>query len=78
MQITVTELQETVVSFKKLCVLLVTLVLLSQIGLLYYMSAVNSSLSAAVDDDSWPPNLAQEAAAVDDDIVVVKHSGDEL
>jgi len=78
MQITVTELQETVVSFKKLCVLLVTLVLLSQMGLLYYMSAVNSSLSAAVDDDSWPPNLAQEAAAVDDDIVVVKHSGDEL
>ena len=51
MQITVTELQETVVSFKKLCILLVTLVLLSQMGLLYYMSAVNSSLIAAVDDD---------------------------
>ena len=74
MQVTVTELQETVVSFKKLCVLLVTVMLVSQMALLYYMSAVNSSLSGAASsaeaDDSWPPNLTAPDSSDHDD----KHS----
>jgi len=62
MQGVVSELQEAVISFKKLCVILVAVMLLTQMVLLYYISVLNGSLgslSPASEAAGWPTNAYQ-------------------